>query len=479
LYDFTGERIPFRSSLESIDQRAGIFHENFVEHDTLSGDLFYHPIIGNLQPTPTAQYPKSLKCPILNTSYQGEAQKQWKTALYGLATSEGSAIGFSSPALTTCQQLAFTRDPSSNEWTIYEVTASRTLPNTVVSMFRYRITSVIPYSGAMRYVKYEKTQLQVGAYGYLSAYNWMEPQGFANFVDVWTSKPSYAGILYQTACYTYEAWWPSTVFNPRTMKEKIDMLVAGMMPGKFPIPDQHYGDLAMKASEKVNANHVNMIAFIRDLRRPSQLIPKLRNLRKLKGLANNFLVVKYGILPTFSDIEEIIGAFKRLAPYVDSNGFDTFSAGFIDTLVVGELHHTLEQHIKLAIRSEDSVLISLIARLDTMGTLPTFENLWDLIPYSFVIDWFIDVGEYLERVDSNLRLSRFDVQYATMSRRTTISGYLPGTVNAPVTGSVNWVHYHRWVSDQCPVPPLSLQTPTTDFNHWLESSALIIQRAKF
>jgi hypothetical protein len=258
----------------------------------------------------------------------------------------------------------------------------------------------------------------------------------------------------------------------------------------FDLEGVSYGELAMQASEKVNRNSTNMIAFLRDLRNPKALIPKLANLKKLKAfyrssgfgqlktLSGDYLAMKYGILPTISDLQEIASAFKKHQPYLDRHGWATYNANHIVSKGSDGVTITLEQRIKLAIQTEDNEFIQLMNRVDSSGFAPTLENLWDLIPYSFVLDWFIDIGGFLERVDTRMRLARLDIQYSTMSKKiikTRNYNFLPGSA---YTGTISLVQYTRWTQDQSPVPPLFFQNTPTVSNHWLEASALIIQRTK-
>lgn len=256
------------------------------------------------------------------------------------------------------------------------------------------------------------------------------------------------------------------------------LAIAHLQPENFPTKEMHYGDLAMKASAKVNANQVNMIAFIADLRRPKEMLLKLRNLRKLKTLADNYLTINYGWLPTISDLQEIWEAMNRAKPYFDRHGFEIYTSGHRDVVLDGVRTFKLEQYLKIAIDDVDEGVKGLIGAVDSIGFLPTLENVWDLIPYSFVIDWFIGVGDFLERVDSHLRLLRLGIQYVTMSRKKTGTYDLVPTPSLPFSGTIELVHYQRWTSDQCPVPPLSAPSNTEPFDHWLEASALLVQRKK-
>lgn len=208
------------------------------------------------------------------------------------------------------------------------------------------------------------------------------------------------------------------------------------------------------------------------------MIPKLKNLKSLKTHANNFLAIKYGILPTISDLKEIVGAFERRKPYLDRFGNSIYNASETASVSTPYSVATLTQYIKVAVGKEDDLFMKLIDELDRIGLGLTFENVWDLTKYSFVLDWFIDVGGLLERVDNNLRLLRYNIPYVTMSRKKTLTGEILLSQSLPVVGPVEWRFYHRWVDSHCPLPPLTLSISPTVTNHWLEAGALIIQRAK-
>jgi hypothetical protein len=276
------------------------------------------------------------------------------------------------------------------------------------------------------------------------------------------------------------------LFSPSQAKVIISHAVTQVEAG-ISIPEPvHFGDLAQEASARVNRNNINMIAFLKDIRNPKTMIPKLKNLSNLKTWSNNYLTVKYGVLPTISDLEHIWDAVKRAGPYIDKNGFSTYSAGRT-TLVPGvcRVFETdipvisgCEQHLKLALSNEDDGFQRIVEGLDNIGMLPTFENLWDIIPYSFVLDWFIDIGGFLERIDTHLRLERQNVRYVTMSQKESRVISFPLGSMPYVFGELTRVYYHRWTSSQCPLPPLTLQQEPTPSDHWLEGGALIFQRIK-
>lgn len=250
-------------------------------------------------------------------------------------------------------------------------------------------------------------------------------------------------------------------------------------------PPFDFGELAKQASDKAKAVDTNLIGFIRDLRHPTEMIPKLKNLRqltknkkllkKLKNASDDYLTVKYGWLPTASDLQEILGAFKR-HDFRDKNGLVTLNAGHTSSSAQGFLSLTTTRRIKIAVSDESNPLQSLYQRLYNVGAFPTFTNLWDLVPYSFVIDWFVDLGSFLETIDFRLYFATLDIKYVTMSQKDVSGLRIVPVKGSPISGNITRVHYHRWVSDQCPVPPLSLTSNMQDFDHWVESGALIVQR---
>lgn len=476
-FDYTSEPIQFDSPIRAMTETPGIYRENSVIHDKISGNFRYHPLLSGGIPTPTANEPRSIKLPVWDQTQPTNAKLYVQVAM-GLASS-----GFTSYRKggdgTQYYHHAYSFDSVTKRWSFWQVLTKSKDPHSIISFIKTEfLSSRGKMSGNYYYVTYRVDYLYDNMYGQPTGLDWSQPQSY----ETVTGLP-YRNTPVRSS--TIEDYFPiytariDKIYTPKTMKDRINVLIPTLFPEKFPINDVHYGDLAQDALSKVQRNNVNMISFLKDLRHPTEMIPSLKNLRnlkKLKSYANSYLTVKYGLLPTISDLRSIVEAVKKHGPYFDSNGFSTYSAGRITSKNDYAMRYVLAQHIKVAIADEDSVLMDLIRRLDDIDILPTFENLWDLVPYSFVIDWFIDFGDFWERVDTRLRLSRLNIRYVTSSRKTEIYGYHQGSVQNPMVGFVDWVHYHRWVSDQCPVPPLSLQNNPKDFHHWVESAALIIQR---
>lgn len=310
--------------------------------------------------------------------------------------------------------------------------------------------------------------------------------------DIKSYPEIYGGTSTSSQFSTQDNWYEPLGSTSVPIDEELAKSIInarlGFLPEYFIYPEElsHYGDLANSAVGGLDAVQMNMISFLRELPEISSLIPKLQNLKKLRNIRNAikdtsdvYLTGKYGWMPTISDLQEIWHAMTKYTAITDRNGFRTTSARSISSINTSH-DEKIEatQCIKLAIATEDSLFLSLLEGLEFIGLFPSLNNLWDLVPYSFVLDWFIDLGDLLERVDTRLRLLRLDIKYVTMSLKVVRSKHLVIDDVLPLIGDAHWVHYRRWTTNHCPVPPLSLQTTALPTNHWLEGSALLVQRMR-
>lgn len=466
--------VPWRG--RGLSQGKSMYHENEVYHEDATGTFWYDPDLDVMRPMPTPQCPDQLMVPTIDDSGNLGTMR----AELGFARHGTVALCYDDEQLTMIRQRTWFRE-SSSSWTWYEVTAYKSSPTVVTGVSK----CVLTFDGdAGKF--YRTFYSSPAAWSSHTEFDWTMRQNAGSIRSMWLqARPEGdpAGV-------SADGWaWTRKVNNPHrtllldSMRETINMFVAHMKLQTDFLEVVDYGLLADEAAKKVRGNNVNMLAFLRDLRHPTEMIPKLRNLKKLSSIpkslrnaSSDYLAVHYGILPTVSDLRSIYKAITRLKPYVDRNGYNTYSAGHASTAVVGDYSYRLEQHLKLAIDDEDNLFDQIIQTVDDVGMLPTLENLWDLIPYSFVIDWFVNVSDLLERVDTRSRLARYNIRYVTMSYKVSASTQLWASTGNSLTGTVTRAYYHRWTSDQCPMPPLSLTPNTSDSSHWLESGALILQR---
>lgn len=96
---------------------------------------------------------------------------------------------------------------------------------------------------------------------------------------------------------------------------------------------------------------------------------------------------------------------------------------------------------------------------------PTFA-LWDIVPFSFVIDWFIDVGGYLNGLDALLGVKRHSTVTVQVSRLRELG------VKPTMSGTATYRQYNRSVYTTLGSPSLNFWTGI-NLTHTLDSLNLL------
>jgi hypothetical protein len=126
------------------------------------------------------------------------------------------------------------------------------------------------------------------------------------------------------------------------------------------------------------------------------------------AIANGYLQYKYGWKQLMSDIFDVanesirqtlnqLQEFSASAKKVESRGF------VWKTSINGEDNVPVEINWDIVRKARYSVVLSIpdssfdIARWTSLNPISLG---WELIPYSFVVDWFVDVGSYLRNVET-------------------------------------------------------------------------------
>ena len=137
------------------------------------------------------------------------------------------------------------------------------------------------------------------------------------------------------------------------------------------------------------------------------------------------LLYNFGIAPTIRDAELIATRTASLYHYyhqmVENGGSISFTAHGKFTYLFKTEEFPIFPGARLVVRTKakfrvhPGIFLTAILPIRAYGLLPDFENVWDLIPFSFVLDWFTSVGQYLEIVDNGLLMLALDPQLLTHS----------------------------------------------------------------
>lgn len=241
-------------------------------------------------------------------------------------------------------------------------------------------------------------------------------------------------------------------------------------------------DLVRECYESMNYFTSNGIAFAKDLAEFRKLIPKakdLLNLKKPKSWASLYLWAHYGLSLTISDSKDLVQAFKEFANANHSVANLKTQVRYASTSkssAWGPLTKVTRYTVKLDCMPRDVGKDLLMGEL--FDTNLSLGNVWDLIPFSFVVDWFADISSKLDRIDTYVESNAYyRLNCLTYGVRTTCvvsaSQIMPGA-----SGSVSLVRYDRTPS--ATFPPFrfpSTQSPQLQ-KHFIEAAALIVSATK-
>lgn len=199
-----------------------------------------------------------------------------------------------------------------------------------------------------------------------------------------------------------------------------------------------------------------------------------------KPLTSMYLFTKYGVLTAVSDIRRLV---QGVVDFVHQPLYQRLHSRQIVSLQepVGSNHtYTAVLTVECG-KYPDWVLGQIqrmIAEIKRWGVYPRISDIWDIIPYSFVVDWFIQFGDLFDSVADYLDVKDyFPVKEVISSEKWEYQ--VDASVLVPeygASGQVHFKYYTRWISQELPLPPVTLEAGSLQDSHLVEATALILQR---
>jgi hypothetical protein len=264
-----------------------------------------------------------------------------------------------------------------------------------------------------------------------------------------------------------------------------------------------------KEFQQLEANHLETMSEVADLggiisilkiikyignfkRRP---VPAI--LQILSVVSDAVLTYSFGLAPTLSSCEELADKAKPLLARLTSistpktaNGKftyeipDEFTSEFIGTRLV------CRSKIRYSV-NPDSYLSALLP-IKSLGLLPTLSSLWDLVPFSFLVDQILHVGSNQEDIESVVSILAMNIHYTVNSMCFTYDLTEDDCIVAGIIPDVSVEHdnagdttprysiYCRYVLDTIPVlgPSRLRFHGEVGLPDWLTSSALLYKLVK-
>lgn len=225
----------------------------------------------------------------------------------------------------------------------------------------------------------------------------------------------YNGTIHTTGGYKQEGTFPAEL-----------LLGTAFLPASLPEMKQRVQDLAITSAwAKAHETDVDALVMLAEGQETVRsfvsiayrVIRTLRALRRWdvnwikrqltpKELADRWMEGRYVVRPTVCDIYGCVNALKRvrmtkpMRKTYRSGASDSSSASSADILVNEfpgnwKLYGNKQTLCTVTARSGILAAIEEISEATIWGLNQPLSTLWELIPYSFVVDWFFNVGKTL------------------------------------------------------------------------------------
>jgi len=208
----------------------------------------------------------------------------------------------------------------------------------------------------------------------------------------------------------------------------------------------------------------------------------IRGLRGLKTASDNYLLFMFGVIPL---VDSVIDAARHYGYKAARARVIRVSAKReIEASVAGPSHGFWTQRGSTTIKGQVIAYIDTNELTDEEGAFDLPSILWERLPYSFVVDWWFNVGNYLTALHTS-RLTSGSRFCRTQTTRVKIGDYGTGSIYSisPISpSSLSVVQVERNISSVLAVPPPRMKPllhPKSEvmLTHALEAVALITKKS--
>jgi hypothetical protein len=234
-----------------------------------------------------------------------------------------------------------------------------------------------------------------------------------------------------------------------------------------------------------------MLAYAKDLPEVGgtikALINLVRNPDNPASWASAWLSARFADRLTIADSREIVIAFKELfneslRKMYDICGTLTFKTRARKTWAVecdefSQASYLANYTVYFSNADGGSDLMKFIRTAYEWDFYPTLGNLWDLVPYSFVADWFLNIGGLFEKIDASIQTNYYSFHKVIKSIKQT--HYLFGNYPEYTTltaKSAYTVFYRRLISRRLDSFCYQAEWRLPSAINIVDSASLILQR---
>lgn len=225
---------------------------------------------------------------------------------------------------------------------------------------------------------------------------------------------------------------PNSAKALRDFWNSVDMISTDLAPSVF-LSTQDAIETHFPSLEGNYLEFLSELGSIRSLLRPDEGIVNFLRAASSKNITSNAtalidlladqqLLYSFGIAPTVSDAKDIASNARRIRErYLHGNLFDKhiihgkFTFSIPDGSVNGFNGLSLITRSKLVVDFGAQGILAALMPVKAAGLLPSLGNVWDLVQYSFVADWFFSIGDRLSALDTQSIILCMDSYYSVHS----------------------------------------------------------------
>lgn len=267
--------------------------------------------------------------------------------------------------------------------------------------------------------------------------------------------------------------------NAATYKQNVGMIVNAVTRIGQAANRLRHGDIA-GAARRLGVQPRNFTGFNRQFARDQS-----------KAVANGWLELQYGWLPLCSDIYEtaelIHRRLQKKTPLqrVSAGSSKSFTTVSKSSATDGDTVMTNEAKAEVKVILYYSTPNENLKSLVQLGITNPLSLAWELVPWSFVVDWFLPIGSFVSNLDAGLgaKFRKGCKTTALVSKLTatkTAHGKQSGgfTYNTDLKAFAKRVAINRIDLAGFPLPTLPQFKDPLSAMHLANATALLVQQMK-
>lgn len=267
--------------------------------------------------------------------------------------------------------------------------------------------------------------------------------------------------------------------NAATYKQNVGMIVNAVTRIGQAMNSLRHGDIA-GAARRLGVRPRNFNGFNRQFARDQS-----------KALANGWLELQYGWLPLCGDIYEtaelIHRRFQKKSPLerVSAGSSRSFTSVTKSDYDHSDMKYTNEAKAEVKIILYYSTPQPNLRSLAQLGITNPLSLGWELLPWSFVVDWFLPIGSFISSLDAGLGAQfkkgcMTTALVSTLKAQRTASGRNDGgyIYDIDLSAFAKRVAINREDLGGFPLPRLPQFKDPLSVQHLANATALLVQQRR-